>query len=202
MTTRSNTPASPQRIALIGPAGSGKTTHARLLQAAWKGDVLSFASPLKKVCRELFGEAMDDEQFARRAYQVLGTDGVRKLDTNAWVRLLLAKVSPDRNVYVDDARFYNEYVALAHLGFRFVRLAASDAVLHERRPTMTQEERYHQSEVENLWIPTERTFRTDDHSPEHVNQSIRAYLTTTHHTKGDSDAAAANELAALQAAGE
>lgn len=169
-------PPMPLRVALIGPAGSGKTTHARLLQKAHQGDVLSFATPLKKVCRELFGELMEDEAFARRAYQMLGTDTVRKLDMNTWVRLLLAKVSPDRNCFVDDARFYNEYVALAHLGFRFIRLAAADNVLADRRPNMTPEERYHQSEIENAWIPCEARFRTDELTPEEVNHNIRDWL--------------------------
>lgn len=196
----------PQRIALVGPAGSGKTTHARLLQTAWRGDVLSFATPLKKLCRDIFGEAMEDEAFARRAYQLIGTDAVRKLDPNTWARLLVNKVSPDRNCFVDDARFYNEYVALAHLGFRFIRLSASDAVLASRRPNMTAEERYHQSEIENAWIPCEARFLTDDHSPEAVNQAIREYLMTTAKTPTTSttekDDVAPPSLVAATAANE
>jgi ABC-type cobalamin/Fe3+-siderophores transport system ATPase subunit len=165
----------PLRVALVGPAGSGKTTHARALQAAYRGDVLSFATPLKKVARELFGDLLDDEAVSRGVYQELGAL-VRQVDSNTWVRLLLAKVSPDRNCFVDDARYYNEYVALSQLGFVFLRLSASVSTLRARRPLMTAAERRHQSETERLWIPCAQTFTTDEDEESVVSARIREYL--------------------------
>lgn len=160
----------PLRVAFSGPPGSGKTTHARMLQKHSGGDVLSFANPLKKVTRELFGEAMDDETFARTANQEVGV-AVRNVDRQTWVRLLLGKVSPDRPCYVDDCRFYNEYVALKQLGFTFVRLGASLEALAERRPGMTAAQRLHESELEAASIPGDFMFLTD--SPvEDVHEAI------------------------------
>lgn len=168
----------PLRLAFIGQAGSGKSTQARLLQAKYKGDVLSFATPLKKVTRELFGDAMDDPTFARKALQVIGTDAVRAVDINTWVRLLVAKVPESRNVFVDDLRFYNEYVALRSLGFHFVRLLCAPEVLHTRRPTMTVEQYYHASEQEIAQLPAEFAISTGTHSIEQVHDAIVAYLDT------------------------
>lgn len=167
----------PLRIAFTGPAGSGKTTHARLLQKDHGGDVLSFATPLKKITRELFGEALDDEAFARQANQELGV-AVRHLDRQTWVRLLLAKVSPDRPCYVDDCRFYNEYLALRQLGFSFIRMGATIEHLAERRPGMTPDQRLHESELEAASIPGDLVFSTDS-EVEDVHNVMTYALTRT-----------------------
>lgn len=168
-------PNGPLRVAFIGQPGAGKTTQARLLQAKYKGDVLSFASPLKKLTRELFGEQMDDPGFARTANQQVGM-AVRHTDINTWVRLLLAKVPDSRNSYVDDLRFFNEYAALRRLGFHFIRLSCLPSVLHERRSAMSVEQFQHESEQEAAQLPAEFLVRTDEISPEEAHNAIVAYL--------------------------
>lgn len=165
----------PLRVAFIGQAGAGKTTHARLLQTKYKGDVLSFASPLKKITRELYGEKMDDPILARTANQEIGV-AARKVDINTWVRLLLEKVPESRNVFVDDLRFANEYVALKAVGFHFVRLYCTPAVLHERRPSMTVDQYYHASEQEVVQLPSELAVRTDIIPVEEAHDIIITYL--------------------------
>lgn len=140
----------PLRVALVGAAGVGKTTHARELQKKYKGDVLSFATPLKKILRDLWGSRMDNPVFAREQAQKFGTDYVRTVDANIWIEKLVEKISPDRNVFVDDCRFYNEYVALRRLGFIFIRLTAHPETIARRRPTLTPEQARHESETQNL----------------------------------------------------
>lgn len=152
----------PIRLAFIGAAGSGKTTHAKLMQKKYKGDVLSFAAPLKKVCSLLFGDRMDEDPvFARKALQVIGTDAIRALDPETWIRLLLEKISDTRNCYVDDCRFPNEYYALKRLGFSVVRLDAEPETLMRRRPTLTKEQATHESEQHQLYFRSDVTVRSD-----------------------------------------
>lgn len=151
----------PLRVAFIGAAGSGKTTHAKLMQKRYKGDVLSFASPLKKTLREWFGAQVDDPAFAREAAQLIGTDAVRKLDPTTWIRLLTEKIPVSRNCYVDDVRFPNEYYALKRLGFAFVRVYAYPETLVRRRPALTKEQAAHESEQHQLYFTADITARTD-----------------------------------------
>lgn len=165
----------PLRVAIVGPAGAGKTTHTKLLQQTTRGDVLSFATPLKKVCREVYEDRMDDPEFARKALQHIGTEGFRKLDSNVWVRLLLKKVSPDRPCYVDDCRFYNEYVALEQMGFVFVRLVATPETLHARRPHMTAAQWAHETEIESASIPGDIVISSETPTDK-THETIKAYL--------------------------
>lgn len=161
VTDATTTTEQPLRLAFIGAAGSGKTTHAKLMQKKYKGDVLSFATPLKKILRELFGERMDDPAFAREAAQLIGTDAIRKLDPMTWIRLLVAKIPASRNCYVDDTRFPNEYYALRNLGFTFVRVDAFPETLVRRRPTLTKEQAAHESEQHQLYFTAQVTVRSD-----------------------------------------
>jgi len=148
----------PIRVAFVGPAGSGKTTNARLMQQSTGGDVLSFATPLKKMVADLLGPLEGEE--LRGALQEFGVLA-RKYDQLIWVKKLLAKVSPDRPCYIDDCRFYNEAVALRNLDFAIVRLDAPVYVLMERRPGMTEAQRLHASEIELANITPDFTVMTD-----------------------------------------
>lgn len=140
----------PLRVAFFGPAGAGKSVTALNLRQKYKGDVLSFATPIKKLAVELFGERMQDAEFARSAHQQLGQLGRRLGGPNFWVEKLLAKVSETRNCFVDDVRYPSEYQALKDRGFILIRLEAPDKVLRERRPTMTGAQWAHESE--QSWV--------------------------------------------------
>lgn len=148
----------PVRVAFCGPAGAGKTEHARLCQKQTGGDVLSFASPLKKLVSDLLGER--DPHTMRSALQEFGVLA-RKYDSEVWVNKLLAKVSRDRPCFVDDCRFTNEANALRALGFTLVRVDASIDELLKRRPGMTYSQRLHESEVEGAMIRADLIVMTD-----------------------------------------
>lgn len=171
----SSSPATPLRIAFAGPAGAGKSTHATLLRQRYKGDVLSFASPLKKLTRDVFGERMDDESFARLANQLLGSACRYIAGPGFWVEKLVVKVSPDRNCFVDDLRYPSEYQALKQLGFTVVTLTAANSTLHERRPAMTPEQWNHDSEQGYLLFNADIYLLTEG-SVEETQQSLLARL--------------------------
>jgi hypothetical protein len=108
-------------VALVGKAGSGKTTGAEFLEGHLGYHRLSFAAPLKAMC----GTTTN-----RFLLQEVGV-GVRGLVEDAWVNLFMREWERVCNehvggcsVVVDDCRFPNEYWALKAEGFVFVEVVA------------------------------------------------------------------------------
>ena len=123
-------------VGITGYAGSGKSTVANYLVEAHGYTRLSFAAPLKKMLRtlnpimpdsrpgkdlhlatvlELFGgdetklKASYYGDEYRRLLQVLGTDCIRAVDPDFWVKAATAQMTDDGGLYVfDDVRFPNE----------------------------------------------------------------------------------------------
>lgn len=112
-------------IGLTGKKGHGKDTFADYLVENYGFIKLSFAEPLKKVCKELF--LLTDEQLydsiekekiderwgksPRQIMQIIGTDILRKhYDEKIWVNLLLHKLEhyKDKNIVICDIRHPNE----------------------------------------------------------------------------------------------
>jgi hypothetical protein len=116
-------------IGLCGPAGAGKTTLAKLLNAT-SYDRMSFADPLKHmissllhdageskaiVDRMLFGDLKEEPtsvlcgRTPRHAMQTLGTEWRNMIDLDLWTQILETRLSRnDRNVVIDDMRFIHE----------------------------------------------------------------------------------------------
>ena len=176
VSTPLKTAAPPLRVAFTGHAGSGKTTQAKLLQQKFKGDILSFASPLKKVTREIFEDRMDDGAFARVANQEVGVLARRLAGPDIWVNKLLAKVSENRNCYVDDVRFMSEVDALRRRGFVIIKLVAGMPALAARRPDMAPSHWAHESETSVDMLRTDLVVNTDGPTPEEAHAHIVAWL--------------------------
>ena len=126
-------------IGLTGLAGSGKSTLAEYLEQEHGFTRLSFAGPLKKMLRTLdpilssalvYGETGARSQRLsdlthltalelkvqypeyRRLIQVLGTDCIRAVDRDFWVRAAMQEVTAEGNYVFDDIRFPNEALAV------------------------------------------------------------------------------------------
>lgn len=126
-----------QVVGLTGYAGSGKSTVAEYLVERHGFTRLSFAAPLKKMLRtldpyvgqdsfyseepvrlsKLLAFGMTENQIKessfgdeyRRLLQVLGTDCIRAVDPEFWVKAALAQMTDEDGKYVfDDVRFPNE----------------------------------------------------------------------------------------------
>ena len=114
-------------VGLLARAGHGKTTVANYLRDHYGAEIVSFASPLKKIAKvamdfsdsQLYGtqaekEAIDPRYgFSCRTFlQRLGTEGIRAhLGELAFCEALALRISADsapRVCVVDDLRFPNE----------------------------------------------------------------------------------------------
>lgn len=115
---------------IIGFGGlkfAGKTTAAKALQRMFAEEavVMSFATPVKQICKDLF--LLSDEQVCdpelkeqvdcrwgrspRQLMQLLGTDFVRHMiDDTFWVKRLenTVRQSDKRVILIDDIRFSQE----------------------------------------------------------------------------------------------
>jgi hypothetical protein len=128
-----------QVVGITGYAGSGKSTVANYLVEKHGFTRLSFAGPLKEMLRKLdpylapspvagFGgdeplslsdllAVMDENEIKassagkeyRRLLQVLGTDCIRSIDPDFWIKAAVAQMTDEDGRYVfDDVRFPNE----------------------------------------------------------------------------------------------
>ncbi len=123
-------------VAFVGKAGAGKSTAAGLLVELGY-TALSFAGPLKDLAAQLWGHTARTD---RDKLQKMGV-GIREIDNDAWVNLLLKRLRPPLNVHpapsmgpftIDDCRFENEWWALKGEGFVIVRIMAPLALRIDR----------------------------------------------------------------------
>jgi hypothetical protein len=143
-------------FALVGRAGSGKDTVARMLQKHLvNAELISFAEPLKDFCQYAFD--FSDEQIRgpsasrdapdlryrradgafltpRYALQTLGTEWGRNCYPDVWVDLALRRVeqtlASGRSAIITDCRFLNEAARVSAAGgclVRIVRPGVKDA---------------------------------------------------------------------------
>lgn len=153
----------PVIIALAGRAGSGKSSIADYLKSNYKAEIVSFATPLKRVVKEIF-EFSDDQiygdlkdiidpncGFTPRATMERTGDALRRhfgKDIHVERALKIIREQPEKIWVIDDCRHLNEASAIAKVGFVW-RLHCSDY-----RSGST-----HISETSPDEIPPENVFR-------------------------------------------
>lgn len=130
-------------VGISGKMGSGKTTLSNALAAEIVPSFqVRFAGPLYE-CHEAVWSILEDyglprEQKSRDFLTWLGTEFVRKRDTDFWVKALGKKIEQIKNsvspedplVIVDDVRFENEFLGLP--GSLMVRLECPVDVRRDR----------------------------------------------------------------------
>ena len=99
-------------IGIHGPAGSGKSTAAKVICNYFGAKILPFAQPLKEFATLLGWDGVKDEK-GRRLLQLLGTECGRKcICEQIWVLHWLKKYDPKIPTVADDVRFVNEVAAI------------------------------------------------------------------------------------------
>ena len=138
-------------VGLTGRAGSGKDSVGAMLRKEYGAALLSFAAPLKTLCRDLFdltdeqvntleGKETPDPRWTsaegkartpREILQLIGTEGFRAVDPSFWVKRAMANATTLIRggapvVVFTDVRFPNECAAIRDSGGIVLRLAKSD----------------------------------------------------------------------------
>lgn len=136
-------------IGLCGKKGAGKDTFADTVVENDKRWIkTAFAAPLKEAAKIIFqlseeqvnGTLKDKEtvdprwgKSPRQILQMLGTEGVRQIDKDTWVKNLKARIEsmeretaftgqPVQGVFITDVRFPNEVEAIKSLGGEVIRV--------------------------------------------------------------------------------
>lgn len=116
-------------IGLMGKAGAGKTTIAKILKD-YGYYRLSFASRIRDVAGEIWGEAGLRPATLRGYLQGLGV-AVRELDPDAWVNALFRyhrnELRSTARIVIDDVRFPNEAWRLRSEGFILIRVLSDQS---------------------------------------------------------------------------
>lgn len=158
------------RIAFVGPMGSGKTWAANYLANHHDYTRVSLAGKLKALAYEMYGIQGKDGND-RLVLQALGTD-LRKHDEDVWIKYLLNTIkNADTKIHtkfvIDDVRYINEADTLRKNGFIIIRIV-TDTELIEARLTRLYPNRpaqavLHPSETEQIDIREDYTFDNDQY---------------------------------------
>lgn len=133
-------------IGLIGPAGSGKTTVARILSDQYGFKRLRFTDPLKRMLgpsglglsfEEINGSKKDEPSAflngitPRHAMQTLGTEwGRMQMFPNFWIHCWIQdfmRIPNSIHVVADDVRFDNEVDTIKKRGGIIVKIIGRSA---------------------------------------------------------------------------
>ena len=134
-------------VAFQGQAGSGKDTAAEHLSKEYGFKRISFADPLRSVCKTVFGLTNDelfDRQLKereldrwpyispRQILQMVGTEMFRTHFPGVWINAFMKIARQHSNVVVADLRFPDEAEAVKNLGGVIIRVRALNSPYQTR----------------------------------------------------------------------
>jgi len=110
---------------ITGPIGHGKSTLAQAIRTYVRGiglpcEIVSFAAPVKRIARDIFGWDGLKDSRGRRLLQVIGTDAGRAYNPDIWIdhwkRHVASNYRYGTVIVADDVRFENEAALIRRMG--------------------------------------------------------------------------------------
>lgn len=162
-----------------GKFASGKTKCCEILSLTFGFKEINFANKLKEVAIDLFD--MDPVKKDRNLLQKLGTEALRSLDNDVWVKYLFNKTLPKlqaqglKDFCIGDGRFKNEVEYGTKHGALNVYIAVDQTLKLERYQETygelpTEEQMNHASE---LTSPSEYDVIIENNgTPEELKEKI------------------------------
>lgn len=111
----------PQRFALIGKSGSGKSEACRFLSESRGIRLIRTGAICRQIARLLF----DNED--KRSTQILD-DALTPIDSSIFLRAALRGVAPAEDLVIDALRFREDVALARELGFIVIRVVACDEI--------------------------------------------------------------------------
>lgn len=112
------------RIAFGYQAQVGKDTAVAHLIEKYGGIKLSFAQPIYDILAFAQKTCGFQQSKDRKFLQWVGTEWGRSIDDNVWVNAVLRQIeeNSDKNIYISDLRYPNEFETLRKAGFMLVKI--------------------------------------------------------------------------------
>lgn len=177
-------------IGIIGQKGTGKDTVADFICKNNDFKKISYAEPLKKICKELFD--LTDEQLndqhekekidprwkmsPRVILQKIGTDLFRKhYDENFWVNILIEKIkNKEENFIITDIRHQNELDILSSNFDKMIVLRLFRQ--NENIDNHSTEKNVYNIDVSNVFYVDINNNRTKDILYQSVSQILSSFI--------------------------
>jgi len=135
----------PQRIALSGKSGSGKTTVAEYLVSKHGYVRCSTGDVCRDLCRRLF-------RTESKAILNKVTDALKAVEPDVWVNAALSSLGEHTLVVFDSMRFASDYNYLRKQGFTMWRIDAPLEIrllrMESRGQLVSREDDEHRAETE------------------------------------------------------
>lgn len=182
-------------VCISGKARHGKDTSANFLKESlenkgYSAIVVHYADLLKFICKSYFGWDGKKDEKGRSLLQAIGTDHIRKMDQDYWVRFVTDLVSMFPKqwdfVIVADTRFENEIGMVRASGFPATHVRV---VRKEFDNNLTEEQKNHKSEVAlNECIPDRWLYNTSMDELEEEVEKLAEYViwqSEAYHYRGE-----------------
>ena len=110
------------KVAFGYKMGVGKDTCCNIMKKLYGGEIVSFAGPLYDILYYTQNICGFKKEKDRKFLQFVGTEWVRNIDEEVWIKILIDKTKNFGNFFISDLRFKNELNYLKKNGWICIKI--------------------------------------------------------------------------------